>query len=184
MSQQSGLAADSPPATDATLLRLVVVSTDHDDILAAHLLAHVLDVERHPLSGSSESVELQRWTRVARGCREYLEPLEASNWWSATRAADHAWADPAYSADPPAVRARLASADRVVEALAHLPAVHRIALALHDVEGLSAPAVAQVMRSSDETALERIRRGRTRIVHALNPHPTSRCWRGLRGVDR
>lgn len=173
MSEPSSVATDLLPASASALLRFITTCVGHDIDLSARLVAHVLDEKARPLSGSAELLELRHWTRVVRGCRDYLEPLEATHWWAAARAAEHAWADPEFSVDPVAVRAQLDSTDRVAKVLVVMPAVNRIAVLLHDVEGLSAPAIAQVMRSSDEAAHDRVRRGRMTLVCALDPTSAS-----------
>lgn len=169
LSKPASMTTDLTAASDSALLRFTRICVGPNVDFPERLLAHVLDEETRAFAASAESLELQRWTRVARGCRDYLEPLEATHWWAAARAAEHAWADPAFCVDPAAVRAQLDSGDRVAALLAVMPAVDRIALVLHDVEGLPATAVAQIMRSSQEAARDRLRRGRMSLVCALDP---------------
>jgi RNA polymerase sigma-70 factor (ECF subfamily) len=81
---------------------------------------------------------------------------------------EQAWMTPRFTVDPAEVVARAASADELGTVLAGLPAPYRVALVLHDVEGLPAHAVADATGVPLGTAKSRIRRGRMALVYELS----------------
>lgn len=130
----------------------------------------------HAWSGLSNfrgDAALSTWlhTITVRTCRRELRRLKRTEHWGLVRRIDELWNDPDYSVDPVTVLARSAERDRLRAALASLPSVYRIALLLHDVEGLSATKVAVVTGSPLGTAKARIRRGRAALVAALAAMP-------------
>jgi RNA polymerase sigma-70 factor (ECF subfamily) len=82
-------------------------------------------------------------------------------------AVEAAWRDDAYTVDAEAVLLRAETRDELYDALVRLPVHYRSAVVLHDVEGLTAAAVAEVQQVSLAAAKQRIRRGRAMLVSAL-----------------
>jgi RNA polymerase sigma-70 factor (ECF subfamily) len=83
------------------------------------------------------------------------------------RAVEEAWRDDAYTVDAEAVLLRAETREELYDALVRLPVHYRSAVVLHDVEGLTAAAVAEVCQVSLPAAKQRLRRGRTMLVSAL-----------------
>ncbi|MFN2557046.1 MAG: RNA polymerase sigma factor [Nitriliruptorales bacterium] len=77
------------------------------------------------------------------------------------------WEDPDYSVDPALVAARRSRAETLRAVLDQLPETYRIALILHDAQGLSASELAEAMRVPLGTAKSYIRRGRMALVALL-----------------
>ena len=77
------------------------------------------------------------------------------------------WRDDAYSVDAEAVVLRAETQDEVLDALVHIPYAFRATLILHDMEGLTAKEVADVMDVALPAAKQRLRRGRMALVSAL-----------------
>ena len=88
--------------------------------------------------------------------------------WALARSAEASRGEADYTVDPVAILTRSAQGDEPKSALNMLREPYRIAVLLHDVEGLSAPRVAVIMRSPPGTAKARIRRGRAALVVALD----------------
>lgn len=88
-------------------------------------------------------------------------------------AVEEAWRDDAYTVDAQVVLERAETRDELYDALVRLPVDYRSAVVLHDVEGLTAAAVAEIQQVSLPAAKQRIRRGRAMLVSAL-----------ARGVER
>jgi RNA polymerase sigma-70 factor (ECF subfamily) len=80
---------------------------------------------------------------------------------------EEAWADDAYTVSAEVVLERAEDRDALQEALIRLPASHRSAVLLHDLEGMTAAEVAEVQRIGVPAAKQRIRRGRQLLVSAL-----------------
>lgn len=83
--------------------------------------------------------------------------------------------DPNYTADPADVVATASDADRLREALGALTGVYRVAVVLHDVEGLTAGEVAEATGVPLATAKARIRRGRIALLAELASQPSAGC---------
>lgn len=77
------------------------------------------------------------------------------------------WEDPDYTVDPAAVAARRADASVLYAVLDTLPETYRVALILHDAQGLSAAELAEAMDIPLGTAKSHIRRGRMALVSRL-----------------
>ncbi len=101
-----------------------------------------------------------RWVDTLRGRREdpsdeVMETVEA------------AWQDDAYTVDASRVVERAETRDDLLDALAHMPAIYREAVVLHDAHGMSAPEVAEATGASLPATKQRIRRGRMVLVSQL-----------------
>lgn len=81
--------------------------------------------------------------------------------------AERRFMDPAYTVDPAEVVARLSDAQELHRALDALPAVYRVAVVLHDADGLTALEVADATGAPLGTAKARIRRGRIALLARL-----------------
>lgn len=77
------------------------------------------------------------------------------------------WEDPDYTVDPAVVAARRADASLLHAVLGTLPETYRVALILHDAQGLSAAELAEAMDIPLGTAKSHIRRGRMALVSRL-----------------
>ena len=77
------------------------------------------------------------------------------------------WADPEYSVDPELVALRNSRAETLRAVLDQLPDGYRVALILHDAEGLSASELAELTGIPLGTAKSNIRRGRMALVSLL-----------------
>lgn len=82
-------------------------------------------------------------------------------------AVEAAWRDDAYTVRAEVVLERAEQREELADALLRLPVNYRTAVVLHDVEGLTAAAVADVQEVSLPAAKQRIRRGREMLVSAL-----------------
>ncbi len=95
------------------------------------------------------------------------------------------WQDDSYTVDAETVILRAETADELRDAIIHLPAAYRSAVVLHDVQGLTGAAVAEIQEVSVAAAKQRISRGRAMLVThlaqgterraALDGVPL-RCW--------
>lgn len=121
------------------------------------------------LSNFRGDAALATWlhTITVRTCRRYTATLPAVQPWPLDHHVEALWADPDYTVDPVAVLSRSARREELRNALDSLPEAYRVAVLLHDVEGLSAARVAVVTRCPLGTAKARIRRGRAALVTAL-----------------
>jgi RNA polymerase sigma-70 factor (ECF subfamily) len=77
------------------------------------------------------------------------------------------WRDDDYTVDAAAVVARAETLDEVRDALERLPYGYRVAVVLHDMEGLTMREVADITDSALPAAKQRLRRGRMALVSAL-----------------
>lgn len=77
------------------------------------------------------------------------------------------WRDDDYTVDAAAVVARAETLDEVRDALERLPYAYRVAVVLHDMEGLTMREVADITDSALPAAKQRLRRGRMALVSAL-----------------
>lgn len=82
------------------------------------------------------------------------------------------WADPEYRVDPEWVAVRRSQADTLRSVLDQLPEGYRLALVLHDGEGLSAAELAELTGIPLGTAKSNIRRGRMALVSLLGERDT------------
>jgi RNA polymerase sigma-70 factor (ECF subfamily) len=77
------------------------------------------------------------------------------------------WRDDDYTVDAAAVVARAETQDEVRDALVRLPYGYRVAVVLHDMEGLTMREVADITATQLPAAKQRLRRGRMALVSAL-----------------
>lgn len=84
------------------------------------------------------------------------------------------WADPEYRVDPELVAVRNSQAETLRAVLDQLPEGYRLALILHDAEGLSASELAELTGIPLGTAKSNIRRGRMALVSLLAAGGTGR----------
>ena len=122
------------------------------------------------LSNFRGEAALSTWlhTITVRTCRRHAARASRAETCDIARHAEALWADADYSVDPVAVLTRSAERDELRAALDSLPEPYRIAVLLHDVEGLSAARVAVITGCPLGTAKSRIRRGRAALVTALD----------------
>ena len=90
------------------------------------------------------------------------------------------WQDDAYTVDAAGVVARAETRTELEDALVHLPIIYRAAVVLHDAEGLTVRAVADIQQVSLAAAEQRLRRGRMMLVTELARGSDRR--RALEGV--
>lgn len=81
--------------------------------------------------------------------------------------AERRFMDPAYTVDPADVVVLANDSVQLRRALANLSGVHRVAVVLHDVEGMTASEVAGITGVPLGTAKGRIRRGRIALLAEL-----------------
>lgn len=77
------------------------------------------------------------------------------------------WQDDAYTVDAETVVLRAETAEDLRDAIIHLPVMYRSAVVLHDVQGLTSAAVAEVQDVTVAAAKQRISRGRAMLVTQL-----------------
>jgi RNA polymerase sigma-70 factor (ECF subfamily) len=94
--------------------------------------------------------------------------------------AEAIWHRDTYTVDAETVVERAEQAAELRDALVHLPATHRSAIILHDVEGLTSTRVAEIQEVSVAAAKQRIARGRAMLVSSLARGTERRA--ALRGV--
>jgi RNA polymerase sigma-70 factor (ECF subfamily) len=149
--------------------------------LAQETLARAL--ERHDTYRGD--APLGAWLRrilhnfaVDQGRRERETPRE-----DVAAIADAAWRDDSWTVDAAAVVERAGTADELRDALLALPFNYRSAVVLHDMEGLTVPAIAAIQSVSLSAAKQRLRRGRMMLVAVLEQRQIrrrdsqiSRCW--------
>lgn len=115
--------------------------------------------------------------------RVFLDSVRRRREWPADasdvgEAIEAAWRDDRYTVDPAAIMLRARERATLLDALSRLPHILRSALILHDVEGLTAAAVAEVHQLSLAAAKQRIRRGRAHLVSALDGEDRRALARG------
>ena len=100
------------------------------------------------------------------------------------------WRDDSYTVDASVVIERAQTRDDLREALAHLPAIYRTAVVLHDAEGMTVAEIAQLCRTAVPAMKQRLRRGRMMLVTALAADPAAhrssvpmRCWQARSQVS-
>ena len=121
-----------------------------------------------------------RFIDVVRATR--TEPVDADE---LAERVEADWRDDSYTIDAESVVLRVETAEDLRDAIIHLPASYRSAVVLHDVQGLTAAAVAEVQEVSPAAAKQRISRARAMLVThlargterraALDGIPL-RCW--------
>lgn len=77
------------------------------------------------------------------------------------------WSNDAYTVSAEDVVAQAADRQALQDALIRLPASHRAAVLLHDLEGLTTAQIAEVEQISLPAAKQRLRRGRQLLISAL-----------------
>lgn len=80
---------------------------------------------------------------------------------------DRQWHDHEYTVDAAVVVSRAETTTALRDALLRLPVIYRTAVVLHDMEGMTVPAVAGIQGVSLAAAKQRVRRGRMMMVSAL-----------------
>jgi RNA polymerase sigma-70 factor (ECF subfamily) len=102
------------------------------------------------------------------------------------------WMDDDYTVDGATVVERAETRAELEDALARLPATHRTVVLLHDVDGLTAAEIAELMDSGLPATKQRLRRGRMQLVSALAEgverraaigNVPLRCWDARRLVS-
>lgn len=96
--------------------------------------------------------------------RQRPDPVEEE---ALVRAVEADWRDDAYTVTAEIVLERAEQREELLDALLRLPLPYRVAVVLHDVEGLAMSAVAEVQGVSLPAAKQRLRRGREMLVSAL-----------------
>jgi RNA polymerase sigma-70 factor (ECF subfamily) len=89
--------------------------------------------------------------------------------------AERRFMDPSYTVDPADVVALTSDSVQVLRALANLSGVYRVAVVLHDVEGMTASEVAEITGVPLGTAKGRIRRGRIALLAELTQRRAVGC---------
>jgi RNA polymerase sigma-70 factor (ECF subfamily) len=82
-------------------------------------------------------------------------------------AVEERWRDDAYTVDASAVVLRAETRDELEDALLRLPVIYRTAVVLHDAEGWTVRAIAELHEIGLPAAKQRLRRGRMMLVSAL-----------------
>ncbi len=77
------------------------------------------------------------------------------------------WRDDDYTVDAAAVIANAETHDEILDALVRLPYAYRVAIVLHDMEGLTMREIADLTDTELPAAKQRLRRGRMALVSAL-----------------
>lgn len=90
------------------------------------------------------------------------------------------WMSDEYTVDTEAVVAAAETRVEIEDALVRLPAIYRMAVVLHDVEGLTVREIAELAEVDLPAAKQRLRRGRMMMVTALAEGHERRM--ALRGV--
>lgn len=107
-------------------------------------------------------------------------------------AVEQAWAEDDYTVDASAVAERTELREELYDALVRLPVIYRSAVVLHDMEGRPASEVAEICGVGLPAAKQRIRRGRTMLVTALDGGLERRaalkgvpmkCWEARGQID-
>lgn len=100
------------------------------------------------------------------------------------------WMDDTYTVDASVVIERAQTRDDLLEALAHLPAIYRMAVVLHDAQGLTVAEIAKLSGAEVPAMKQRLRRGRMMLVTALAAGPAQhpkgvpmRCWQARSQVS-
>lgn len=83
------------------------------------------------------------------------------------REVDAKWRDDSYTVDAATVLERAEVREELLDALVRLPVIYRTAVVLHDMEGMTVSAIADVQGIGLPAAKQRLRRGRMMLVSAL-----------------
>jgi RNA polymerase sigma-70 factor (ECF subfamily) len=110
---------------------------------------------------------------VVRACLHHLRDRRAPEVIEGLAEAERRFLDPDYTVDPAEVVARASDAGKLRQALETLPDVYRVAVVLHDVEGLTGAEVAETTGVPLGTAKARIRRGRIALLAELARRQTA-----------
>ena len=98
----------------------------------------------------------------------------------AVEAVEERWMSDEYTVDTEAVVAVAETRVEIEDALVRLPAIYRMAVVLHDIEGLTVREIAELADVDLPAAKQRLRRGRMMMVTALAEGHERRV--ALRGV--
>lgn len=98
----------------------------------------------------------------------------------AVEAVEERWMSDEYTVDTEAVVAAAETRVEIEDALVRLPAIYRMAVVLHDIEGLTVREIAELAEVDLPAAKQRLRRGRMMMVTALAEGHERRV--ALRGV--
>jgi RNA polymerase sigma-70 factor (ECF subfamily) len=100
------------------------------------------------------------------------------------------WSNDSYTVDAAVVVQRAEVREDLRDALLRIPLIYRSAVVLHDGEGMSAAAIADVQQISLPAAKQRLRRGRMMLVSELSSDQHEwksgvpmRCWDARRLVS-
>jgi len=104
---------------------------------------------------------------VVRACLHHLRDRHAPEVIEGLAEAERRFLDPDYTVDPADIVARTSDAGKLRQALEALPGVYRVAVVLHDVDGLTAAEVAEMTGAPLGTVKARIRRGRIALLASL-----------------
>lgn len=80
---------------------------------------------------------------------------------------DDKWREDDYTVDAAAVIVHAETHDEILDALVRLPYAYRVAVVLHDMEGLTMREIADLTDTELPAAKQRLRRGRMALVSAL-----------------
>ena len=98
----------------------------------------------------------------------------------AVEVVEERWMSDEYTVDTEAVVAAAETRVEIEDALVRLPAIYRMAVVLHDIEGLTVREIAELAEVDLPAAKQRLRRGRMMMVTALADGHERRV--ALRGV--
>lgn len=98
----------------------------------------------------------------------------------AVETVEERWMSDEYTVDTEAVVAAAETRVEIEDALVRLPAIYRMAVVLHDIEGLTVREIAELAEVDLPAAKQRLRRGRMMLVTALAEGHERRV--ALRGV--
>jgi RNA polymerase sigma-70 factor (ECF subfamily) len=101
-------------------------------------------------------------------CRDQLRRRTARAQIVSIAYAARLWADERYTVDPERVAMTMEDHDMLERALAKLPAMYRLTVLLHDVEGVPIREVAALTATPLPTAKSRLRRARMALVTLLD----------------
>lgn len=150
------------------LLRLVVHTLGNADD-AEDIVQDTFLQAYHALHAFRGEASLGTWLgRIAlRRCQERWAKEHRRHEIAEARRVDLLWENPDYTVDPQAVAEAAERRSVLDAALARLPATMRLAVLLHDAEGLSMAEVAILTEAPLSTAKSRVRRGRAMLVTVL-----------------
>ena len=167
------------PGTAPALLRyaLLLTGNEHDaaDLVQDTMLRALQAADRFD-GRSTLTTWLRRlmhnlWVDAIRAGRE--APSE-----EIAELVEARWRDDAYTVDAGTVVERAETRDDLLDALAHMPAIYRSAVVLHDAEGLTVAEIAEIAAIGVPAAKQRLRRGRMMLVSTL-AEDTQRAQKGV-----